>query len=67
MVKEKKSEPETVANRETVRDTILKEMLNEKTKSQDLPQYQVKNKGTSEDIINSLKDNWEIMHTVLYI
>jgi hypothetical protein len=65
--KEKKNEPETVPNRDAVRDSILKDLLSENNKTQDLPQYQVKNKGTSEDIINSLKDNWEIMHKVFYI
>lgn len=65
--KEKKNEPETVANREAARDNILKDLLLENTKTRDLPEYKVKNKGTSEDIINCLKDNWEIMHTVLYI
>jgi hypothetical protein len=65
--KEKKNEPETVPNRDAVRDSILKDLLSENNKTQDLPQYQVKNKGTSEDIINSLRDNWEIMHKVFYI
>ena len=65
--KEKKNEPETVAYRESVRDDILKDLLLENMKTQNLPEYKVTNKGTSEDIINCLKENWEIMHTVLYI
>jgi len=64
--REKKNEPETLSNKEGVRDFVVKDLLHENKKTKDLPQYQVKNKGTSEDIINSLKDNWEVMHQVLY-
>ena len=45
----------------------IEKLLDDTWKRKDMPEYKVRNQGTSEDIINSLKANWEIMHKVHFI